>query len=75
MNLNEWHLKSGVSRYVLAFVLFCSALITRFLVLPIEAGYAFVTFYPLTALAFYLCGTGPGAVSYTHLTLPTIYSV
>jgi PAS domain-containing protein len=36
-------------------------LIVRFWLLPVEAGLAFITFYPAIVIIFYLCGTGPGA--------------
>lgn len=30
--------------------------------LPADAGFAFVTFYPAIVVCFYLCGSGPGAL-------------
>ena len=36
------------------------ALAIRLLILPIEAGLTFLTFYPAAIATFYLCGPGPG---------------
>ncbi|MFT3929748.1 MAG: EAL domain-containing protein [Spongiibacteraceae bacterium] len=47
-------------RYGLAIAIFLVALILRFAVLPIEAGFRFVTLYPATIAALYFCGSGPG---------------
>lgn len=47
-------------RYGLAIAIFAVALVLRFLVLPIDAGFRFITFYPATVAALYLCGVGPG---------------
>ncbi|CAB1369153.1 EAL domain-containing protein [Denitratisoma oestradiolicum] len=46
-------------KYLIAAGIFCAALGLRFLVLPVEAGLAFLTFYPGTAIAALLCGVGP----------------
>ncbi len=43
-------------RYAVALAIFLTALVIRFLILPVEAGLAFLTFYPATVLALYLCG-------------------
>jgi PAS domain S-box-containing protein len=61
LSLNDWHIKRGrVYRYGLAILLFAVALSARLLILPVEVGYAFITFYPLIVVAFYLCNRGPG---------------
>jgi diguanylate cyclase (GGDEF)-like protein/PAS domain S-box-containing protein len=49
-------------RYALAFGIFATALLVRFLLLPVEAGYAFLTFYPAVVFGFYMCGIGPGVL-------------
>lgn len=61
MNLYELHEKLPLSlRYAIAFLIFLFALGFRFLILPVESGLAFLTFYPAAVLAFYICGRGPG---------------
>ena len=47
-------------RHALAALLFAAALLSRFLLLPVEAGLAFLTFYPATAIAALLLGWSPG---------------
>jgi PAS domain-containing protein len=47
-------------RYAAAAGIFAFALALRLAILPVESRAAFVTFYPATAFAFYLCGPGPG---------------
>lgn len=47
-------------RYVVAVAIFGTALAARMAILPAEAGLGFLTFYPATAFAALLCGTGPG---------------
>jgi PAS domain S-box-containing protein len=51
---------SCLQRYALAFVIFLSALALRLILLPVELGVAFLTFYPAMVLTFSLCGVGPG---------------
>ncbi|MBI5162831.1 MAG: response regulator [Magnetospirillum sp.] len=48
------------ARYTLALAIFAVALAARVAILPAEAGLGFLTFYPATAFAALLCGTGPG---------------
>lgn len=43
----------------IAVVIFSIALAVRLLVLPVESGFAFLTFYPCTVLAAIFCGTLP----------------
>lgn len=52
--------RSAPTRYATATAVFFAALLLRFIVLPVEARAAFLTFYPAMVLVFYLCGTGPG---------------
>jgi PAS domain S-box-containing protein len=60
-NSIDLHLRlSQPWRYVLAVAIFLGALLLRFLVLPVDGGLAFLTFYPATVVAFYLCGVRPG---------------
>ena len=51
---------SPLRRYGLALALFAFALTLRFLLLPVVAGFPFITLYPATAAAFYFCGTRAG---------------
>ena len=56
---SQWP-KRGSPAVAWALALFLGATLLRFLVLPVEAGLAFLTFYPVTVLGFYLCGRRPG---------------
>lgn len=47
-------------RYALAIAIFGAALLLRFLIFPVNAGFRFITFYPATVIALYFCGTAPG---------------
>ena len=49
-------------RLLLALALFGAALAIRLWLLPISAGYQFLTFYPAMVAAFYLTGVVPGAL-------------
>ncbi len=51
------------TRYMLAIAIFGAAVAVRFLVLPIEAGVGFITFYPATVFSALLLGSGPGMVT------------
>ena len=62
LNLNDLHAKlPSPLRYVLAGAIFVLALVVRYLVIPVESGLAFMTFYPAMIVCFYLFGIGPGA--------------
>ena len=50
-------------RFALAVVLFVLGLLARFAIAPQEGGLAFVTFYPVILLSFFLVGTGPGILT------------
>lgn len=50
-------------RYLLAVLAFVLALALRFVMLPVEAGLAFITFYPTVFFAYYILGVGPGTVT------------
>ncbi len=63
MTINEIHEKLPAPyRYVLAVVTFLLAFLLRFILLPIEFGAGFLTFYPSIVIGFYLFGRGPGVV-------------
>ena len=47
-------------RFGLALSLFIFALLLRLLILPLDAGFPFVTLYPATVAAYYFCGVRPG---------------
>lgn len=51
------------SRYALAVAIFAAALLLRFLIFPVSAGFRFITFYPATVAALYFCGLGPGLLA------------
>ncbi len=56
-----WHRTQPLRwRYALAMVIFIAALALRLLILPIDAGFRFITLYPATVAALYLCGPAPG---------------
>ncbi|MEY8875057.1 MAG: PAS domain S-box protein, partial [Leptothrix sp. (in: b-proteobacteria)] len=58
---NDFHTRwPAPSRYALALAIFLGALLLRLSILPVEARLAFLTFYPASVIAFYLCGIGPG---------------
>ena len=52
--------KSLPLRCALALAWFGAALLVRVVMLPVDAGMAYLTFYPAALLAYYLCGVGPG---------------
>ncbi|POZ50579.1 PAS domain S-box protein [Methylovulum psychrotolerans] len=61
MDFNTLYLNKGVFyRYISTLLIFCVALALRFILLPVEAGLAFLTFYPAVVVCFYLCGTRAG---------------
>jgi len=55
----HWRL-SLMSRLIIGLCLFLIAFGLRYLTLPIDAGLAFVTFYPAILLALYICGAEIG---------------
>jgi two-component system, sensor histidine kinase and response regulator len=52
-------------RFALAFALFVVGLVARVAIASQHGGLAFVTFYPVILLSFFLVGTGPGALTAT----------
>jgi len=48
------------ARYLLAVAIVLAMLVVRLAILPVEAGFAYLTFYPGIALTIFLCGVGPG---------------
>ena len=57
ITLNAW------LRYVLAVVICAIALALRLIILPVESGLAFLTFYPVSAVTAILLGTGPAVLA------------
>lgn len=51
------------ARYALALAIFALALTARFLLLPLEGGLAFLTFYPAVGVAALICGARPGLLA------------
>ncbi len=75
MTINQIHEKLPAPyRYVLAVVTFLFAFLLRFMLLPVEFGAGFLTFYPSIVIGFYLFGRGPGVVM-TILSAATSYYV
>ncbi len=63
MLTNQMHTKLPLFlRYVLAAVIYGSALLLCVWIFPPESGLFFITFYPATVICFYLCGIGPGVI-------------
>jgi diguanylate cyclase (GGDEF)-like protein/PAS domain S-box-containing protein len=63
VNLSELHFNWSLGRRIaLALVIFLVALVLRLLVIPVEDGIPYLTFYPAMVLGFYLCGRVPGYV-------------
>jgi hypothetical protein len=60
-------------RLAAALVIFLIALLLRLTILPYDAGYTFVTFYPATFITFLLCGPGPGAVVTALSAIASLY--
>src|SRR5690606_5536865 len=50
------------TRYGLAMALFVIALLLRFLLIPVDGGFPFITLYPATVAALYFLGIGPGVL-------------
>lgn len=48
------------TRYALAIAFYSLALLIRVLILPVDAGWGYLTFYPMMVVCFYICGVGPG---------------
>lgn len=48
------------ARYLLAVVIVLAMLVVRLAIMPIEAKFAYLTFFPGMALTYFLCGFGPG---------------
>lgn len=64
IDISGFHAKwSPLLRYPLAVGIALIATLFRFLLLPVEAGLAFLTFYPAIVISFYLCGIRPGIVT------------
>jgi PAS domain S-box-containing protein len=51
------------ARYPLTIVLCAIALLARFAMLPVDAGLAFLTFYPVVIASALILGTGPGLLA------------
>lgn len=52
--------RQPVRRYALALGILLIALVARLVLVPMDAGLVFSTFYAATVLALYFCGVGPG---------------
>jgi diguanylate cyclase (GGDEF)-like protein/PAS domain S-box-containing protein len=60
-------------RYLIALMIFVAALLLRFAIATVEAGFPFVTFYPALFIGFYLCGVGPGTLVVVLSSLAAYY--
>ncbi len=70
-NSQEWRLQT---RVCIAIAIFAAALGARFVILPVDFGLAYITFYPALTVAFLQCGTGPGLLV-TVLSAATAYGI
>ena len=59
--------------YVLSIVIFCIALAARFIMLPVEGGSPFVTFYPAVIISSLLFGARPGLLTVALSTVAADY--
>jgi PAS domain S-box-containing protein len=59
----DWGPVAPWTRYALTLALCAAALAARFAMLPVDAGLAFLTFYPVVIACALLFGTGPGLVA------------
>jgi PAS domain S-box-containing protein len=74
MDIYDFHSKlSPMKRYALAVGIFLTALLLRFLLLPIESGEVFITFFPAIMIGFYVCGVGPGLLNTALSALAAFY--
>lgn len=55
-------IRSLAARYVVACGIFLAALLLRLAILPVDAGFTYLTFYPGVAICALLCGIGPTLV-------------
>ncbi len=64
INVHEIHKTLPIIyRYGLSVLIFILAFLLRHAIAPIEAGLAYLTFYPSVLVSFYLCGTRPGILN------------
>ncbi|WP_082054358.1 hybrid sensor histidine kinase/response regulator [Methyloterricola oryzae] len=61
------------ARLAAALAILLIALLLRLTILPYDAGYSFFFFYPPIAIAFLLCGSGPGAVVTALSAIASLY--
>jgi diguanylate cyclase (GGDEF)-like protein/PAS domain S-box-containing protein len=64
---------SPVSRYVVAIALVVIAYLLRSVLLPVNSGVKFTTFYPAVTIAFFLGGIGPGIMAIALSAATTFY--
>lgn len=62
------------ARYFLAIVIVLAMLAVRLAIMPVEAGFAYLTFYPGIALTIFLCGVGPGVFYIVLVSLLCAYA-
>ena len=48
---------------LIAVLVYAAAVATRLVILPVDGGYAFLTFYPAIVVSFYLCGRRAGWIT------------
>ncbi len=65
--------QSWIVRYALALSLFLLALFLRFFLLPVEAGFPYLTFYPALVISFYLFGAGPSILVLALCSVASFY--
>jgi hypothetical protein len=50
-------------RFIISIFIVLIALAMRYFLIPLESGNQFATFYPATAISFFICGAYPGILS------------
>jgi diguanylate cyclase (GGDEF)-like protein len=50
-------------RFIISIFIVLIALAMRYFLIPLESGNQFATFYPATAICFFICGAWPGILS------------
>ena len=61
------------ARILLSMAFVVLATVLRFVLLPVDAGLVYLTFYWGVVVAFYLCGPGPGVLNVVLSGLAGVY--
>ena len=60
-------------RFIISIFIVLIALAMRYFLMPLESGNQFATFYPATAISFFICGAYPGILSVIISTIVSYY--